>query len=41
MTPLDAVSPELTSVLRRLKLGRLLDTLPERFVLARQQQMTH
>jgi hypothetical protein len=36
MTPLDTVSPELTAVLRRLKLGRLLDTLPERFVLARQ-----
>jgi DNA replication protein DnaC len=41
MTPLDTVSPELTSVLRRLKLGRLLDTLPERFVLARQQDMPH
>ena len=41
MTPLDTVSPELVSVLRRLKLGRLLDTLPERFVLARQQEMPH
>ncbi len=28
-------------MLRRLKLGRLLDTLPERLVLARQQQMPH
>src|SRR5215467_6872932 len=41
MTPLDTIIPELTAVLRRLKLGRLLDTLPERFVLARQQQMPH
>ena len=38
MTP-DAITPELPAVLRRLKLGRLLDTLPERLVLARQQQM--
>ncbi len=28
-------------VLRRLKLGRLLDTLPERFALARAQKMPH
>jgi DNA replication protein DnaC len=41
MTPLDTITPELTAVLRRLKLGRLLDTLPERFVLARQQEMPH
>jgi DNA replication protein DnaC len=40
MTP-DAISPELTAVFRRLKLGRLLDTLPERLVLARQQHMAH
>jgi DNA replication protein DnaC len=40
MTP-DAVSPELRAVMRRLKLGRLLDTVPERLVLARQQQMAH
>jgi DNA replication protein DnaC len=38
MTP-DALAPELSTVLRRLKLGRLHDTLPERLVLARQQQM--
>ncbi len=37
----DAISPDLKQVLRRLKLGRLLDTLPERFALARQQKMTH
>jgi DNA replication protein DnaC len=40
MTP-DVITPDLTRVLRRLKLGRLLDTLPERLVLARQQQMPH
>ena len=37
----DAISPDLKTVLRRLKLGRMLDTLPERFVLARQQKMPH
>jgi DNA replication protein DnaC len=40
MTP-DAVSPELRAMMRRLKLGRLLETLPERLVLARQQQLAH
>jgi DNA replication protein DnaC len=38
MSP-DLITPDLTAVLRRLKLGRLLATLPERLVLARQQQM--
>ena len=38
MSP-DRITPDLTAVLRRLKLGRLLATLPERLVLARQQQM--
>jgi DNA replication protein DnaC len=37
----DIIQPELKTVLRRLKLGRLLDTLPERFVLARSQKMPH
>lgn len=37
----EIVSQDLKTVLRRLKLGRMLDTLPERFVLARKQQMTH
>jgi DNA replication protein DnaC len=37
----DIVTPDLRTVLRRLKLSRLLDTLPERLVLARQQQMPH
>ena len=40
MTP-EIVSQDLKTVLRRLKLGRMLDTLPERITLARQQQMTH
>ena len=37
----EVISPELKTVLRRLKLGRMLDTLPERFTLARQQKMPH
>jgi DNA replication protein DnaC len=39
--PTDAISPDLKTVLRRLKLSRMLDTLPERLVIARQQQMPH
>ena len=35
------ISPELKTVLRRLKLSGMLDTLPERCTLARQQQMPH
>jgi DNA replication protein DnaC len=35
----EVISPDLKAVLRRLKLGRLLDTLPERLVLARQQKL--
>jgi hypothetical protein len=37
----DLIGPDLGATLRRLKLGRLLDTLPDRLVLARQQQMPH
>lgn len=37
----DLISPDLKAVLRRLKLGRMLDTLPERLTLARQQQLSH
>jgi DNA replication protein DnaC len=37
----DAISPDLKTVLRRLKLSRMLDTLPERFTLARGQKMPH
>lgn len=35
------VSPELTGLLRRLKLGRMLDTLPERLALARTEHLPH
>ena len=35
------VSAELKALMRRLKLGRLLDTLPERLALARTQQLPH
>ena len=40
-TPSPSVSPELKVLMRRLKLGRLLDTLPERLALARQHDLTH
>jgi DNA replication protein DnaC len=39
--PADPVSAELRQILRSLKLGRMLDTLPERLTLARQQQIPH
>src|SRR5487761_713933 len=35
------VSPELKVLMRRLKLGRLLDTLPERLALARTHNLVH
>lgn len=37
----DPVSPELRQVLRRLKLSPILQTLPERLTLARQQQLPY
>jgi DNA replication protein DnaC len=37
----DPISPDLKQVLRTLKLGKLLDTLPERLTLAKQQQLAH
>src|SRR5216117_1848791 len=37
----ETISPDLKTILRRLRLGRLLDTLPERLVLARQQKLPH
>jgi DNA replication protein DnaC len=40
MTP-DSINPDLKTVLRRLKLSRILDALPERLALARQQKMPH
>jgi DNA replication protein DnaC len=41
VTATDVISTDLKTVLRRLKLSRMLDTLPERFALARQQKMPH
>jgi DNA replication protein DnaC len=40
MSP-EAISPDLKAMLKRLRLGRMIDTLPERLVLARQQKMPH
>jgi len=37
----ETISPDLRAVLRRLKLSRILDTLPERLTLARQQHTPH
>jgi hypothetical protein len=37
----DPISADLKQVLRTLKLGKLLDTLPERITLARQQSLPH
>lgn len=37
----EVIGPELKTVLRRLKLSRILDTLPERLTMARTQQMPH
>jgi len=41
MTTTDVISPDLKTVLRRLKLSPILATLPERLTLARQQKMAH
>lgn len=41
MTPSPSVPAELKTLMRRLKLGRLIDTLPERLALARQHDLTH
>ncbi len=37
----DPISPDLRQTLRTLKLGKLIDTLPERLILARQQHLAH
>lgn len=39
--PAPTVPPELRALMRRLRLGRLLDTLPERLALARSHDLTH
>jgi DNA replication protein DnaC len=41
MTPAPTISPELRSLLRRVKLGKLLDTLPERLALAKTTGLAH
>ena len=41
MTLSDFISTDLKAALRRLKLSRMLDTLPDRLTLARQQKMPH
>jgi DNA replication protein DnaC len=40
-TPAPAVTNELKTLLRAVKLGRCLDTLPERLALAKQRSLTH
>lgn len=39
--PTPTVSPELRALMRRLKLGQLLDTLPERLALAKGRSLAH
>ena len=39
LTP--SITPELTATLRRLKLGQLIDTLPERLALAKTSKMSY
>ena len=39
--PPPVISPELKTVLRAVKLGRCLDTLPERLALAKARSMGH
>lgn len=39
--PAPTVTPELRALLRRVKLGKLLDTLPERLALAKTNQLSH
>ena len=39
--PTPSISPELSSLLRRVKLGQLLSTLPERLALARARDLGH
>ena len=41
MTITPALDPELMATLRRLKLGQLVDTLPERLALAKTNKLCH
>jgi len=40
-TPAPGIDSELKALLRRVKLGRCLDTLPERLALARSESLPH
>ena len=40
-TPAPSTSPELRALLRRLRLGQVLDTLPERAALAKASSISH
>jgi DNA replication protein DnaC len=39
--PAPSISPELRALLRRLRLGQVLDTLPERAALAKASSISH
>lgn len=39
--PAPVITPKLRRVMRRLKLGRMLDTLPEPLLLAKQSKLGH
>lgn len=41
MTVTPPLDPELRATLRRLKLGQLVDTLPERLALAKTNKLSH
>jgi len=41
VSPTSSVDPDLTRLLKRLKLGQMLPTLPERLALARAQQLDY
>jgi len=40
-SPVPSISPELRLLMRRLRLGQVLDTLPERLVLAANHELSH
>ena len=40
-TPAVTITSELKTLLRAVKLGRCLDTLPERLALAKQRDLSH
>ena len=40
-SPTPSITPELRALLRRLRLGQVMDTLPERAVLAKSSSLSH